>query len=539
MQISNVAYRLKLPESWRIHNAFHVSLLRPYVGDVPEDLPVEDQPEVEELDEILVPEQILAHKERKGKVARCCLVKFKSYSPLDVKWLEESELAESLKVTQPPSDGITSLSFSPKANHLVATSWDNQVRCWEINQYGASVPKAAVPNDQPVLCSSWKEDGTTVFSGGCDKQAKMWPLLTGGQAVTVGMHEAPIKAIEWISEMNLLVTGSWDKTLKYWDLRQSNPVHTQMLPDKCYAISVRHPLMVVATAERHVVIFNLASPQSPLKYQTRCVATFPDRQGYLIGSIEGRVAVQHIEEAQQSKNFTFKCHRDNNDIYAVNAINFHPVHSTFATAGSDGAYNFWDKENKQRLKWVSFDPAGRPLIARYGSLIYGVEDIQSAGLHRRIVFQGLVPVSQHPDLHWQPVRIVGSSGKLCTVDLEFPIEEAMLWRLRIWEGCPLSQIVWDPGSPRVGSVRIEGGIKSAIFSRLSMLEETRLRVANALNSEQLRRKAWHDRHLRRSQFGKVSLVLLYHARKQKKANKLVPVWQGPFMVQEILPQGAV
>lgn len=264
---------------------------------------------------------------------------------------------KSVEVTQPPSDGISSLSFSPKANHLVATSWDNQVRCWEINQYGNSVPKAAISHDQPVLCSSWKEDGTTVFSGGCDKQAKMWPLLSGGQAVTVGMHEAPIKEIEWIPEMNLLVTGSWDKTLKYWDLRQSNPVHTQMLPDKCYAISVRHPLMVVATAERHVVIFNLASPQteykriqSPLKYQTRCVATFPDKQGYLIGSIEGRVAVQHIEEAQQSKNFTFKCHRDNNDIYAVNAINFHPVHSTFATAGSDGAYNFWDKENKQRLK---------------------------------------------------------------------------------------------------------------------------------------------------------------------------------------------
>jgi WD40 repeat protein len=43
----------------------------------------------------------------------------------------------------------------------------------------------------------------------------MWPILSGGQAVTVGMHDAPIKSISWIPEMNLLVTGSWDKTLKY------------------------------------------------------------------------------------------------------------------------------------------------------------------------------------------------------------------------------------------------------------------------------------------------------------------------------------
>jgi len=65
------------------------------------------------------------------------------------------------------------------------------------------------------LCSTWKDDGTTVFSGGCDKQVKMWPLLSGGQPMTVAMHDAPIKEVAWIPEMNLLATGSWDKTLKY------------------------------------------------------------------------------------------------------------------------------------------------------------------------------------------------------------------------------------------------------------------------------------------------------------------------------------
>jgi mRNA export factor len=54
--------------------------------------------------------------------------------------------------------------------------------------------------------------------------------------------------------------------------------------------------------------------------------------------------------AAQSKNFTFKCHREQTDIYAVNDIKFHPTHGTFVTAGADGVFNFWDKDSKQRLK---------------------------------------------------------------------------------------------------------------------------------------------------------------------------------------------
>ncbi|KAL8264793.1 hypothetical protein R6Q59_022923 [Mikania micrantha] len=69
-----------------------------------------------------------------------------------------------------------------------------------------------------------------------------------------------------------------------------------------------------------------------------------------VGSIEGRVGVHHLEEQQRSKNFTFKRHRDEKKIYAVNSLNFHPVHHTFATAGSDGAFHFWDKDSKNRLK---------------------------------------------------------------------------------------------------------------------------------------------------------------------------------------------
>ena len=58
-RINETLYRLKLPSSWHIHNAFHVSFLKPYKGYPPLEPIEEDPPKFEEQEEIIQPEKIL------------------------------------------------------------------------------------------------------------------------------------------------------------------------------------------------------------------------------------------------------------------------------------------------------------------------------------------------------------------------------------------------------------------------------------------------------------------------------------------------
>ena len=52
-RINKTSYHLKLPSTWHIHNAFHVSLLKPFKGTPPMEPIEEDPPEFEEQEEIL------------------------------------------------------------------------------------------------------------------------------------------------------------------------------------------------------------------------------------------------------------------------------------------------------------------------------------------------------------------------------------------------------------------------------------------------------------------------------------------------------
>ena len=57
----------------------------------------------------------------------------------------------------------------------------------------------------------------------------------------------------------MLVTASWDRTLRYWDLRQPNPVHTQQLPERVYAMDAQFPVLVVGlgSADRKIQVLSL------------------------------------------------------------------------------------------------------------------------------------------------------------------------------------------------------------------------------------------------------------------------------------------
>ncbi|XP_065829839.1 mitotic checkpoint protein BUB3-like [Oscarella lobularis] len=269
--------------------------------------------------------------------------------------MAEMEGPNESELLSPPADGITSVAFSPTSNFLLVSSWDKSVRLYDpvTNTLRVQHHHAGAVLD---CCFS---DTLHSFSGGLDKTLKTFNYADNVEDV-LGTHDDAIRCVEYCPSSGLIATGSWDKTVKLWDTRSKTCVTTMNQLEKVYTMAVNGDKLIVGTKGRRVMIWDLRDPskvearrESTLKYETRCIRCFPNGQGYVLSSIEGRVAVEFFAPEAQKSKYAFKCHRTKESgvevIYPVTAISFHPVHSTFATGGCDNLVNIWDAFNRKRL----------------------------------------------------------------------------------------------------------------------------------------------------------------------------------------------
>lgn len=259
------------------------------------------------------------------------------------------------QLKKPPTDAIQSIRFSQDNQHVLTASWDCTVRLYDVK---ANQIRVQYNHEAPVLDAAFQTPDSC-WSAGADKKLKKFDLEYQKEYI-IGQHDEPIKCVQYLNNQKVVATGGWDSMLKLWDPRTSELTSKHQHPDKIYTMSASENTLIVGTAGRVITIWDLRNMsqvqrESLLKYQIRCIETFPDANGYVVGSIEGRVAVEYLEQERQKQRYAFKCHRNKDTttglemIYPVHSISFHKRYNTFATGGGDGYVSIWDGKNKKRL----------------------------------------------------------------------------------------------------------------------------------------------------------------------------------------------
>ncbi|TMW45015.1 hypothetical protein DOY81_009906 [Sarcophaga bullata] len=158
-------------------------------------------------------------------------------------WLIQSNSVECVSVCKGHERGIDCVDVSPNKQRFATGAWDTMLKIWsaDINEVG---------------------EGTS-------KRAKVDAGSTRTPQMTLQGHRECISAVQWIDD-NTLLTGSWDHTLKIWDLNMEG-IKAEISANKSIfdaSYSNLNRLIVTASADKNLRLYDARTNQGSVVRNT-------------------------------------------------------------------------------------------------------------------------------------------------------------------------------------------------------------------------------------------------------------------------------
>lgn len=138
------------------------------------------------------------------------------------------------------SSAITGSAYSKRGNVLFTSSLDGSVRAWDMLRY-RNFRTFTAPQRLPFSCVAIDPAAEIVCAGSHDSfDIHLWSVQTGALLDQLSGHEGPISTLAFTPDGRMLVSGSWDRTIRTWNVfDRSQSSETLQLTSDLLCVTVR------------------------------------------------------------------------------------------------------------------------------------------------------------------------------------------------------------------------------------------------------------------------------------------------------------
>jgi WD40 repeat protein len=204
---------------------------------------------------------------------------------------------------------------------------------------------------QKVTSLAFFPDGTSLVSGSWDATVKLWDVQTGGVVKTFCGHTDPVNSVSISANYTMIASGSSDRTVRLWEIQtgECHCVIEQVQGVDHVIFSPTDPQYLISASGGDIWMWDISGHQVGPTHEGTCAAFSPDGTHF----ISCQKVVSTIQNSNSRVTVT-KCQTPSyRPTYSIVDSSFSPDGRLVAAASGNLIY-VWDITNPNPLLVETF-----------------------------------------------------------------------------------------------------------------------------------------------------------------------------------------